>query len=89
MQDIMIEVIGVDPPCPRCKQTEANAQKAALKLIEKGRKVIVAKIAATAKETVAKYGVITPPALAINGVVKIMGKVPDVGVIDRLLRDVL
>jgi len=26
------------------------------------------------------------PAIAVNGVVRIMGKVPDVGVIERLLR---
>jgi electron transfer flavoprotein alpha/beta subunit len=84
--DLKIEVVGVSPPCPRCKKTEENATKAAAKLISEGTKVEIAKLVVTAKETISKYGVVTPPAIAINGVVKIMGKVPDVGVIERLLR---
>jgi hypothetical protein len=89
MKEIMVEVIGVDPPCPRCKQTEENARKAASKLVEEGVKVKVTKLSITAKETIAKYGVLMSPAIAINGVVKLMGKVPDVGVIERLLREEL
>jgi len=84
--DLKIEVIGVSPPCPRCKKTEENATKAAAKLISEGTKVEISKLNVTAKETISKYGVVTPPAIAINDVVKIMGKVPDVGVIERLLR---
>jgi hypothetical protein len=33
-----------------------------------------------------KYGIIRTPALAVNGVIKIMGKVPDPGVIERIIR---
>ncbi|MCW4045868.1 MAG: thioredoxin family protein [Candidatus Bathyarchaeota archaeon] len=84
--EIKVEVIGVSPPCPRCKKTEENAAKAAEKLRSEGKNVEVAKLVVTSKETISKYGVVTPPAIAINGVVKIMGKVPDVGVIERLLR---
>jgi len=84
-----VEVIGVDPPCPRCKKTEENARKAALKLSEDGVTIEVVKLNVTAKETIAKYGVVMSPAIAVNGVVKIMGKVPDVGVVERLLREAL
>lgn len=84
--DLKIDVIGVSPPCPRCKQTEENATKAAAKLMSEGTKVEVTKLNVAAKETISKYGVVAPPAIAINGVVKIMGKVPDAGVIERLLR---
>jgi hypothetical protein len=89
MKEIMVEVIGVDPPCPRCKKTEENARKAASKLVEEGVKVEVTKLSITARETISKYGVLVSPAIAINGVVKIMGKVPDVGVIERLLREAI
>ena len=82
-------MIGVSPPCPRCKKTEENARKAASKLIEEGVKVEVAKLDVTTKETISKYGVLTPPAIAINGVVKVMGKVPDVDVVERLLQEAL
>jgi hypothetical protein len=60
--------------------------KAAEKLKSEGKSVEVAKLDVTSKETIEKYGVVTPPAVAINGVVKIMGKVPDASVIERLLR---
>jgi glutaredoxin len=86
MKEIKVEVIGVNPPCPRCKKTEENAKKAAAKLATESVKVEIAKLDVTAKETISKYGVITPPAIAINGVVKLMGKELDAGVIERLLR---
>jgi len=84
--DLKVEVIGVSPPCPRCKKTEENARKAAEKLSTEGIKIEIAKLNVAAKETISKYGVIAPPAIAVNGVVKIMGKVPDPGVIERLIR---
>lgn len=89
MKDLKVEVIGVSPPCPRCRKTEENTRKAASKLINEGVEVGVTKLDITAKETISKYGVLMSPAIAINGVVKIMGKVPDVGVIERLLREAL
>jgi hypothetical protein len=39
-----------------------------------------------AAETMDRFGVVRTPALALNGVIKIMGKVPDPGVIERLIR---
>jgi hypothetical protein len=86
MKEIKVEVIGVDPPCARCKKTEENAKKAAAKLAAESVKVEIAKLDVTAKETISKYGVVAPPAIAINGVVKLMGKELDAGVIERLLR---
>jgi len=86
MRVLKVEVIGVSPPCHRCKKTEENAKKAVKKLNEEGFKVEINKLDITAKETISKYGLVMSPAIAVNGVVKIMGKVPDVGVIERLLR---
>jgi hypothetical protein len=85
-KSLNVEVIGVDPPCARCRKTEENARKAAAKLEEEGYRIKVEKLSITAKETIAKYGVLMSPAIAVNGTVKIMGKVLDVGVIERLLR---
>jgi len=84
--DLALEVIGVYPPCPRCKKTEENATKAAAKLTSEGQKVTVAKLNVTAKETISKYGLVATPAIAINGVLKIMGKEVDAGIVERLLR---
>ncbi|MGB9622359.1 MAG: thioredoxin family protein [Candidatus Bathyarchaeia archaeon] len=89
MKVINVEVIGVDPPCPRCKATEENSKKAAKKLEEEGVKVNVVKLNISAPETVSKYGILMSPAIAVNGKVKIMGKVPDPGVVERILREEL
>lgn len=86
MKELKVEVIGVDPPCPRCKATEENTKKAAKKLEEEGIKVDVVKLNISAPETVSKYGLLMSPAIAVNDSVKIMGKVPDPGVIERILR---
>lgn len=86
MSALKVEVIGVNPPCPRCKKTEENARKAAKRLIEEGHQVEVTKLDVTAEETISRFGVIMSPAVAVNGVVRIMGKLPDPGVIERILR---
>lgn len=86
MKTIKLDVIGVDPPCARCKKTKENAQKAAAKIQSENVKVEITTLTAASKETIAKYGIVVPPAIAINGVLKLMGKELDVGVIERLLR---
>ena len=83
---LKVEVIGVNPPCPRCKQTEENAKKAADKLNQEGFDIEVNKLDVSSRDAISRYGVVMSPALAVNGVVKIMGKVPDPGVIERILR---
>jgi hypothetical protein len=39
-----------------------------------------------AKETMDRFGLVRTPGLSINGTIKIMGKLPDPGVIERLIR---
>lgn len=86
MSAIKVEVIGVNPPCPRCKKTEENAKKAAKRLIDEGHQVEVTKLDIMTEETMSRFGVVISPAVAVNGVVRIMGKLPDPGVIERILR---
>ena len=65
---IKIEVLGMG--CPKCKQLYANAQEA-LKL--SGKEAEVVKVENMNKIT--EYGIMTTPALVIDGVVKVAGKV--------------
>ena len=83
---VKVEIIGVKPACPRCKKTEENADKAAEKLRSEGIEIQVTKLDVMAKETMERFGIVRTPGLAINGTMKIMGKVPDPGVIERLVR---
>jgi len=84
--DIRLDVIGVNPPCPRCKQTEKNAINTTAKLNEEGITVLVNKLDITSQETISRYGIVASPAIAVNGVVKIMGQVPSVAMIERVIK---
>lgn len=60
--------------------------KAADTLRAEGVVVEVTKLDAMADETAERYGLVLTPTIVVNGVVKILGKVPDPGVIVRLIR---
>lgn len=83
---VKLEIIGVEPACKRCKQTLENAVKAVDKLQAEDVEVEVEKLDVMAKETMDRFGVVRTPTVALNGVIKIMGKVPDPGVIERMIR---
>jgi hypothetical protein len=83
---LRIEIIGVEPACYRCKQTLENVEKAAANLRTAGVDVAVNKLNVMEKSTMDRFGVVRTPAVAVNGVIKIMGKVPDPGVIERIIR---
>jgi small redox-active disulfide protein 2 len=65
-----IEVLGIG--CVRCKKVYENALKA---VEESGKDVQVAKVEDIRKITA--YGVLSVPALVIDGVVKAAGKIPE------------
>lgn len=73
-----IEVLGSG--CSKCKQLEANVRKA---LEEAGKKAEVVKV--TEIEKIIGYGVMSPPALVIDGKVKCYGRLPDVKEIKKWL----
>ena len=64
-----IQILGTG--CPKCKQTFANAEKAVKQLGIDAQIVKVDKI-----NDIMNYGVMITPALAIDGEVKIAGKIP-------------
>jgi len=82
---VNIEIIGVEPACYRCKETKENAEKAAEKLRADGIDITINKLDVMAKSTMDRFGVVRTPALVVNGSIKIMGKVPDPGVIERII----
>ena len=68
--------------CARCKTLEQNVFQAAAKLN------IPADIQAiTDIIEISKYGVMSTPALVINGKVKTVGKVPNVAQVIELIRE--
>lgn len=73
-----IEILGIG--CPRCKMLEANVQKA---LDETGKKAEIVKV--TEIDKILEYGVMSTPALVIDGKVKSYGKVADVEEIKEML----
>ena len=76
-----IEILG--PGCPKCKMTAANAEKAVKTLgLEDAEIVKVENI-----QDIMNYGVMMTPALAIDGDVKVSGKIPSPGQIAEWIRE--
>lgn len=63
-----IEILGTG--CPKCKQLEENARKA---VAESGVKSDIVKVSEIDK--IIEYGVMSTPAIVINGQVKSHGKI--------------
>ncbi len=70
-EKMKIEILGTG--CPKCKVLEENARKA---VSESGKKVEIIKINDISK--IIEYGVMTTPAIVIDGKVKASGRVAEV-----------
>ncbi|MGB9708054.1 MAG: thioredoxin family protein [Candidatus Pacearchaeota archaeon] len=66
-----IEILGSG--CPKCKQLEANARKALEETKKKGEIVKVTEI-----DKIIDYGVMSTPAIVIDGKIKAYGRIPEV-----------
>ena len=74
-----IEVLG--PGCPRCKLLESNVKKAIEDLKLKAELVKVSDIS-----RFVEYGIMSSPALVVDGKVKVSGRVPEVDEIKKWLK---
>ena len=73
-----IQILGTG--CPKCKKLAENAEAAATEL---GIKYELEKV--TEINDIMKFGVMVTPALAVDGQVKIVGKVPSTDEIKKML----
>jgi small redox-active disulfide protein 2 len=74
-----IQILGAG--CPKCKKLVENAEAAAKEL---GMEYEIEKI--TKINEIMKFGVMITPALAVDGKVKVVGKVASVEELKELLR---
>ena len=73
-----LQVLGTG--CPKCKKLAENAEAAAKAL---GIEYTIEKVADI--NEIMKFGVMMTPALAVDGVVKVVGKVPSPDEVKKLL----
>ena len=73
-----LQILGTG--CPKCKKLAENAETAAKAL---GIEYTIEKI--TDINEIMKFGVMLTPALAVDGVVKVVGKVPEAKEIESML----
>jgi small redox-active disulfide protein 2 len=76
--EMRLQVLGTG--CPKCKQLAANVEAAAEEL---GLDCELEKV--TDINEILKFGVMMTPALAVDGEVKVAGRVPDSGEIKALI----
>ena len=74
-----IEILGMG--CQKCSNLMDATKKAAMQLNLQAEFVKVEDI-----KTIMSYGVMTTPALVVNGVVKVSGKIPSIEEIKALLK---
>lgn len=74
-----IEILGMG--CKKCSDLMDGAKKAVNELNIEAEFVKVEDI-----KTIMSYGVMTTPALVVDGVVKVSGKIPSVEEIKKLLK---
>lgn len=89
MKEVKVKVLGPDPPCPRCQAAKKAVEKAVEKLKKSGATIMVEKANIISPEIIRKYGILLSPAIAIDDVVKVIGRVPSEDEIERLLREEL
>ena len=87
MNKVKVEVIGPEPACMRCQAAKKIVEKVADKVKQTGIAVQTEKINIMSKEVVSKYGVLVSPAIAINGIVKFMGRVPSEAEVEKTIRE--
>jgi len=89
MKEVKVKVLGPDPPCSRCQAAKKAVEKAAEKLKQSGATIMVEKANIISPEIIRKYGILLSPAIAIDDVVKVIGRVPSEDEIERMLREEL
>jgi len=87
MKDVKIEVLGPEPPCMRCQAAKKVAEKVAEKFKHTEVSVNVEKANVMSKDTIGKYGVLISPAIAINGKVKFMGRIPSEAEVEKSVKE--
>lgn len=87
MKEVKIEVLGPEPPCMRCQAAKKVAEKVAEKLRQTEITVKVEKANIMSKDVVSKYGILVSPAIAVNGVVKFMGRVPSEAEVEKSVKE--
>jgi len=87
MKEVKVEVLGPEPPCMRCQAAKKVAEKVAEKLKQTEIIVTVEKANIMSKDIVSKYGVLVSPAIAVNGVVKFMGRVPSEAEVEKTINE--
>lgn len=73
-----LQILGTG--CPKCKKLAESAEAAARAM---GIEYTIEKVSDINK--IMEFGVMMTPALAVDGVVKVVGKVPDVEAIKAML----
>lgn len=73
-----IRVLG--PGCARCRRLEELTRSAAEEI---GLECRIEKVSDI--QTIVSYGIMMTPALVVDGVVKVFGKVPDIEEIKKLI----
>lgn len=89
MNKVVVEVLGTSPPCSRCNLTFKKVEKAVAELNRRDLEIQIEKRNCSDRETIRRFGAVVPPAVAINGVVKTSGRIPNESEVKSLIEKVV
>ncbi|WP_455367390.1 thioredoxin family protein [[Eubacterium] cellulosolvens] len=87
MKKMLIEVLGTEPPCARCNLVHKTIEKIVHQLERDDIEVTVEKRNCADNKVISRYGIIIPPAVAVNNIVLISGRTPNESEIRKLIME--
>ena len=85
MNKVLVEVLGTVPPCSRCNLTFKTVEKAVSEMNRQDLEIQVEKRNCSDRETIRRFGIIVPPAVSINSVIRIAGRIPNESEVKTLI----
>jgi hypothetical protein len=87
MKKMLIEVLGTEPPCARCNLVYKTIEKAVHQIERDDIEVILEKRNCSDKNVINRFGIIIPPAVAVNNVVLISGRTPNESEVRKIISE--
>ena len=87
MKEMLIEVLGTEPPCARCNLAYKTVEKAVHQLERDDIGVTLEKRNCADKNVISRFGIVIPPAVAVNNVILISGRTPNESEIRKIISE--
>lgn len=86
MSKIVVEVIGVEHSCPKCRKA-LEIVNSVIRELGYEDKVRVVKLNANSPDVIVRYGIVLTPSIAVNGLIRVSGRIPSKDEVVNILKE--